>query len=169
MTEDNQEDNQVENKSNIFSIRLISGERILTELGLDEDHNDFLVMFNPIIVTFIDTPEGISAIGTEFDPLTDESMFFIPFDRILSQPVLASYFYCEFYARSLILSYIKRIRLFLSSQKDNISSAEFAKLIDASNNQIQEYVTFISEKFSVSISSVSQELHIIKPENTILH
>ena len=158
----------------IFSVKLISGERILSELFTDDNirtnGTDFLQMINPIVVSFIPTKDGQTTVGGEFDPMSDDNTILVPWDNVLTYPASASDFYREFYVKSLAMAFVRKARnaLFLKSQ--SISQTDMEHLVEVVNTQVQNYINTITKYFDVDIASLSDDLGgSSSPDGVVLH
>tara|TARA_S200000501_G_scaffold175437_1_gene165171 strand:+ start:18 stop:425 length:408 start_codon:yes stop_codon:yes gene_type:complete len=66
-------------------IKLVSGEEIFALVTVDEnDDNPILVLQNPVVISTINTPGGSMIKVKPWMNMTDESMFMIRLDKIIT-------------------------------------------------------------------------------------
>ena len=67
------------------SIKMVSGEEIFALVSLDEnDENPILVLQNPVVISTVNTPGGSMIKVKPWLNLTEESMFMIRLDKVIT-------------------------------------------------------------------------------------
>lgn len=143
---------------NLWSVRLISGEQIITEL-LDGEMDRY-VMYNPLIVGM-----STNSLGEElttarpYDPFTDSETFPIMEDRVLSEPQLVSEVYRRFYVKALMFNYVKKARLELTMTEDEglLTPEEFDEKIDVIETYLSDMADKLELKFDVELNNEEQD------------
>lgn len=168
-------------ESVVFSVKLVDGTNLLTELIVSlESESEYLTLNNPMVINFTSNSEGEVTFSKEFDPLTDIEKFSIPWDFLLTEPHEVSFFYKEFYVKSLIYSFIKKIKFKMF--RHNMSPHEFDETLSIVKKDIDNYIKEISLKFDVPIPESSEEIensdvpsenetiiNPINPKKTLFH
>lgn len=148
----------------VYSVRLIGGEQLLTEIDSSEEHQEegMLIVVNPMSISFKSTSSGEVTVAREFDPFTDESSCQIPYSNLLYIPNVANEFHTIFYVKSVIHAFIRRINAELVSDADQEDIAELrAEAVDA----IKEFTENICDYFGVDIAE--DMTPTITPQNTL--
>lgn len=152
-------------ESVVFSIKLINGMNVLSELhfgsfdggGQLEQH---FIMKNPVVIRL----SGSTTSAEEFDFMSNEKDFAVAWENVISQPTVASDFFREFYVRSLIFMFGRELKEKMSI--DNISPLELNSLINSSNEKMNKFIDVMSLKFNIELEKIPHES---KPSNVVLH
>ena len=66
-------------------IKLVSGEEIFALVSVDEnDENPILVLQNPVVISTVNTPGGSMVKVKPWMDMTDETMFIIRLDKVIT-------------------------------------------------------------------------------------
>ena len=136
--------------TDVYSLKLINGEHIMTELILEEGNVDSLTMVNPIVVQVSVNQDGLDiTYAKEFDLFTDEAEIQVPWANVIASPSIVKSFFKEFYVKVLIHTAIKNIKLEIIHK--NLPEAELEEEIKTNSVKIENYIYGLEEKFGVSI------------------
>ena len=149
---DSYDDGEVDDgtTSDVYSLKLVNGEHIMTELIIEEGNVDSFTIINPIIVQVSVNQDGVDiTYAREFDLFTDEAEIQVPWANVISSPTIVKSFFKDFYVKVLIHTAIKNIKLEIIHK--NLPEAELEEAIKVNSIKIENYIYGLEEKFGVSI------------------
>lgn len=151
----------------LWSIKLMTGENVITELYESEDENNpNFVMVNPISVQHTITQDGEMSSARPYDKMTEEDTFEIHESAFLSEPKEVNSFYREFYVKALMFEFAKRARTELSNYEKFDSEIYNQKKIEI-ESALDMAAQFLEERFAVNLSKDEENYQI--PKNQVLH
>ncbi len=154
----------------VFSIKLITGESVISELQYQDDDNS-AIMINPMIVFSTSSKEGETISMREYDPYTLNSEVIIPLSSILSVPNEVSDEFREYYVNAIIHTFIKHTRdeiyEILSSKTNDPTDEE--ELIMNAQHDISEFIGVVNERYSTNITPFKMDINVHESNKKTYH
>jgi len=118
----------------LWSVKLISGENLITELYVEDDDSLDVIMVNPYTIITSETETGETTYARPYDQYTDDEEIEIAVQNFLSVPTTVNLFYRTFYVRALMFNYVKKSRselesLDLSPHEANVKIKEIEEFL----------------------------------------
>ena len=152
----------------LWSIKLKTGQHLISELYDAEYTQETLMMVNPLIIEILNTNNGEMTTARPYDVTTDEEIFEIQPNQFVSKPQTVNEFYREFYVKALMFNYVKEARK--SFERNAISNPLNAVL---ESTEMEKYLAtvsvFLEERFGIELNVNTSAEHFHMPASRTLH
>ena len=115
----------------LASIKLVSGEEILSKVVIDSEDNQKIMIDNPVICEEVRSPGANIPMGYKFEPwmkLSDEECFILNLDKVITLSEIKDELVLDTY-RQIVSSGFKRTHPDLSRDMGYINSVEKSRNI----------------------------------------
>lgn len=131
----------------IYSMKLISGEHILTDIV--DNFSSRFTLRNPIIVELVNSSKGEFTYSRKYDPYSDATLIVLPDSSVASFPTIANDFYTRFYVHALMRYEIHRI-MHVIGELNLTTDDEIAEMTIESNTLIEAFGDELTRMYGVT-------------------